>query len=63
MFVLLFWICTAGECNVSMVPGVYQTVEACEAARDQFVEGKSVMFDVGSRAAACINAPDYVTYE
>jgi hypothetical protein len=63
MYVLVMWICTAGACEVDIVPGMYQTVEACEAARDGFVEAKSVLFEVGARAAACINAPDYGTFE
>ena len=63
MFILVFWVCTAGMCDVNIVPGVYQTVEACNVAKSEFIDSKSVLFDVGARAGACILAPDYVTYE
>ncbi len=63
MFILVFWVCTAGMCDTNIVPGVYQTSEICEKAKEEFLNTKGGLFGTGSTSAACITAPDYVTYE
>ena len=63
MWILVFWVCTAGMCDTNIVPGVYQTADICEKAKTELLEAKGVLFEVGARSGACITAPDYVTYE
>lgn len=49
-------------CNISVVPGVYQTAETCEAAREK-LDSRTTLMERFSVSGACLPAPDYVTYE
>lgn len=61
MWVLVIWICGT-MCDITVVPGIYENVDACEAAVAK-LDNRSDLFARYPASAACIPAPDYVTYE
>lgn len=61
MWVLVMWVC-GSMCSASVVPGVYEKIETCEAALAKVESKTSILLNIRVEGS-CIPAPDYVTYE